>query len=260
MIRSVVRKAFWNVYDHLGACVALNLVWLVVRLPWLGIAYLVGLPLVRWLGAPGVVTTVAGALAMLWLSPPTLALLAVAWEWAEYRAVGAPAVARIFRRCLLRGLALGSAAMAAIVVLGANSAFYVRLPGSLRWVGYCLAGVMLWGQVLLLMVAFHLGIAAARGQPSRTAEQLRWALLLAMRFPVQTCGLCASTLLAAAAVALTTVGIPFLAASVSATLAATGERELIKRLRPRDSAEREADRLEERRTLRDLFRPWDVGR
>lgn len=259
MTRSVLKKFFWNTYDHLGACVLLNVVWFILSIPWILAAYFLLFLLVPWLGALGAVTSIVAGAATLWLNPASLALLAAAWEWADYRRPDRRELWTMLRHHLITGLWLSGIALGVAVVLGVNGAFYLQLPGAMRWVGYLLAGVMLWAQVAFLMIVFHLGLLVARGDLAGP-KAIRQATILALRLPVQTLLIGGATLFLGAAFAVTQIGIPLVTASIPAVFAATGERELLKRFRPREPGQDEADEQEEVRTLRDLLRPWDMGR
>jgi len=256
----VLRKFLWNTYDHLGTCVVLNILWLVVSTPWIATGYLLLVVFVRWLGVLGLVTSIVAGVAALWVNPASLALLAAASEWARYRTPDRAELWAAFRRRFVVGLWLSATAFGAAVVLGVNSAFYLQFPGVLRWVGFLLAGVMLWAQVAFLGVVFHLGLALARDRELSTGQGLRQALYLALKLPAHSLALGGGTLFLAAMLSLTQIGIPFVAMSVPTVFAATGERELLKRFRTPQPGQEEADRLEEVRSLRDLFRPWDMGR
>jgi len=259
MTRRVLRKFFWNTYDHLGTCVVLNVVWFVLAIPWILVTYFLFFVLVPWLGVVGLMTSIVAAVGALWLSPATLALLAAASEWANYHTPDRSELWAMLRSRLVTGLWLSGAALGVAVVLGVNGAFYLQLPGAMRWVGYLLAGVMLWAQVAFLMIVFHLGLLVARGDLAGP-KAIRQATILALRLPVQTLLIGGATLFLGAAFAVPQIGIPLVTASIPAVLAATGERELLKRFRPREPGQDEADEQEEVRTLRDLLRPWDMGR
>lgn len=260
MTRRVLRKFFWNTYDHLGTCVVLNVAWFVLAIPWILVTYFLFFVLVPWLGVVGLMTSIVAAVGALWLSPATLALLAAASEWANYHTPDRSELWAMLRSRLVTGLWLSGAALGVAVVLGVNTAFYLRLPGALRWAGYLLAGIMLWGQLIFLTIVFHLGLLLARDERLTPTHGLRQAVLLTLKFPLPSFLLGVTTLGMAAGLGITRVSIPFVAASIPAVFAATGERELLKRFRLPEPGQREADEREEVRTLRDLLRPWDMGR
>lgn len=260
MTRRILRKFLWNTYDHLGTCVVLNVVWLVLAAPWVLVGYLLLFLLVPWLGVLGVVTSIAAGVGALWLSPASIAFLTAASEWANYHTPGARELWAVMRRRFLAGLWLSGAVLGVAIVFGVNGAFYLHLSGALRWIGYLLAGVMLWGQIILLSIVFHLGLLLARRHDLAVREAVKQATFLAFKLPLQSLLLGATTLAMATLFAITQIGIPFIAASIPAVFAATGERELLKQLRPAVPGQEEADQLEEVRTLRDLLRPWDMGK
>lgn len=260
MIRPVLRKWFWNTYDHLGACVVLNMLWFILSIPWIIVGYFLAILLTRWLGPVGLITALAGAVASIWLSPASLEMLSAAAAWADYRNPAAGELWTHFKRRL--GLGLWTSALALVVssILGVNGAFYLRLPGGFRWVGIFLAGIMLWAQIGFLAFVFHTGLVLADGSATSLRDAMRRALVLLARFPVQTVVLASVAVIVATLFVVTQFAIPFAAMAIPATLAATGERELRKKLNPQTPAESEADRLEEVRTLRDLIKPWEMRR
>jgi len=255
-----LRKTFWNTFDHLGTCVLLNLAWFALTLPWFIGAFFAFRVLSVWLGAVGFVTALLASVVAVWLSPPSLAVLAISAKWAEYRSPDRTDMLRMLAARLWNGFWLSVAGFAVVVVLGVNSAFYLRLEHMPRWIGLILGGIMLWAQVALLMVAFHLALNQARHQTATARQSLRQAAFLVLQFPLQTVALGGACFVLAGAFAITQVGLPLAAMTIPSVLAATGERELLKRLAEPGSGDTEHSHLEEVRTLRDLIRPWDMGR
>ena len=260
MTGHMIRKFFWNTFDHLGGSVVLNLLWLLLSAPWLLGAYVLVRLLTRWIGSVGLVTGLITLLIGLWLGSPGLGLLAAASKWADYQNPDRAEIWAAFRNRLWTGLWLSSAAIALTLVLGVNSAFYLQLTGTWKWLGLALAGIMLWAQIALLSIVFHLALQLARDQDTGVREAIRQATFLALMLPVQSIVLGGATLALAIGLCLTSVGLPLAAMAFPSILAATGQRELLKRFRPDESGQEETDRLEEVRTFRDLLKPWDMDR
>jgi len=256
----MLKKFFWNLYDHLGTCVVLNLLWFLASLPWFLAIWSAGRLLVSSFGAVGFVTALAAGFAAIWLNPATLTAMFCATRWVRYQRVERADVWRFFRSQLVPGIALPIAAALVFVILGANAAFYLRASWMPRFVGLLLAGVMLWAQIAFLLVAFWFGLNRAAGDDgARFREVVRDSIVLTFRYPARSAGLFVSTFVMGAAMALTQVGLVLIAMSLAAVFAATGRRELLRAMR-RGEGEGNPDTPEEPRTFRDLFTPWEANR
>ena len=139
MFGTILKKTFWNTFDHLGGLVLLNLAWLLLAVPWLLGGVLLARALATALGPAGVITGLAAGLASVWLSPGSLWVLSVAAAWANYESPDRSAVWTMLRDRLLTGMWLSVASGALSLILGVNGAFYLRLESSLRWAGLLLA-------------------------------------------------------------------------------------------------------------------------
>ncbi len=255
----MLKKFFWNLYDHLGTCIVLNLLWFLVSLPWFLATWGVGRLLISRLGAVGLVTALAAGFGAIWLNPATLTTMFCATRWVRYQRVERGDVWRFFRSQFAAGIALPIAAALVLVVLGVNAAFYLRASWIPRFAGLLLAGAMLWAQIASLLVLFWFGLNRASGDGARLREVVRDSIVLAFRYPARSAGLFISTVTLGAAMALTQVGLLLIAMSLAAIFAATGRRELL-RGEKLERTEENPDAPEEPRTFRDLFVPWETNR
>lgn len=260
MFGTILKKTFWNTFDHLGGLVLLNLAWMLLATPWLIGGFLAARALAAAYGPAGVITGFAATLASVWLSPGCLWVLSVCAAWARYEPPDRSAVWSMLRERLLPGLWLSLAVGAVALILGVNGAFYLRLGAPFRWLGLLLAGVMIWGLVALLAIAFHTGLQLARDRNRSVWHEVRRASLYALALPLPTIATSLCALLYASALAFTQIGVPLIAMSFPAMFAATAEREILRRLQPPSKRDDEASRREEVRTFRDLIRPWDMDR
>jgi len=255
----MLKKFFWNLYDHLGTCVVLNLLWFLASLPWFLAIWSAGRVLVSSFGAVGFVTALAAGFAAIWLNPATLTAMFCATRWVRYQRVERADAWRFFAAQLVPGIALSAAAALPLVILGANAAFYLRASWVPRFVGLLLAGVMLWAQIAFLLMVFWFGLNRAAGDGARLREVVRDSIVLTFRYPARSAGLFVSTFVMGAAMALTQVGLVLIAMSLAAVFAATGRRELLRAGKP-ERSEENPDAPEEPRTFRDLFAPWEANR
>jgi hypothetical protein len=260
MFGTILKKTFWNTFDHLGSLVLINLVWVLLSIPWLVGGYAVLRALADPFGVIGVMSGFAAWLVAVWLSPGSLWAFGVAAKWADYQSTDRTELMRLLRGRFLLGVWLSIVAFIVSLALGMNAAFYLRLTGMFYWVGLVLAGVMMWALVALLSICYHLGLLLAREHTVTLREALRRATVIALSapFPSVFYGMC--VLVYAALISMTQIGFPLIALTFPAMFAATAERELLKRFHPPEEHDRHTDGMEEVRTLRDLLKPWDMDR
>ncbi len=260
MFGTILKKTFWNTFDHLGTLILLNLAWFFVSVPWLLGGFFAVRVLTGMLGVTGLVAGAAAWILSVWLNPASLWVLSIASDWADYQSLSRGEMWGLLRARLLTGLWLSIAAFAIALILGVNGAFYLSLSGGFHWIGLLLAGVTIWALVALMSLGYHLGLILARDRSAGVRSALRHALYVALAMPATSFFLGIGTLIGAGLLVLTQVGIPLAAMTFPSMFAATGERELFKRLLPPEERDPVADRTEEARTFRDLIKPWDMER
>ena len=222
IVEGTLKKSFWNVYDHIGLLILLNILFL------LGSILIVTIPFA------------------------TFFLLDVAMMLSDYRE---PSISVSLRTALGRYFpALLLILFYAFVVLffSFNVYFYLSLSGNLALPGVLLAGIMLWAMLLCLATAiFAFPLLIRGGIGWRVLLKRSFLLLFDNMVPV---GLVAFLIVVVEAVLLISgVGFLLLGVSIPAVMEATLFREVLKKYEERD----EDDSWEERRGFRDLFRPWD---
>ena len=86
MVSEVVKQFAWAAYDNLGGLIAVNLIWALICLPWLGVSGLV----VAWGTGPGggwapaaAVASVLAAAELVIFSPPSVLLFLAANRWSR---------------------------------------------------------------------------------------------------------------------------------------------------------------------------------
>jgi uncharacterized membrane protein YesL len=275
----MIRKSFWNAYDHLGGCFLLNLLWSLFSLPWLILALL--LVALGWNqmrlghGLFGLMLVGVG-LQQLLLSPISAALWRVTADWAHYRMVPVKLFFPALRHHFIRALVLWLCLSLVVLLLSINVHFYGARLEALPFLRALVTGFMLWAYLaVVLMEVYVLSLLAQKDLTVRNvlrnsfllvADNLGYSLVLAfLAALVMLLGL------------ISGVGFFLLAVSLVAILTNTGLRELLRRYRPPEdpgeqkkpstwaevlaAQERDQEREEEPRGWRDLWKPWeDRGR
>ncbi len=170
------RLAAWVTYDHVGGLVVANLLWALASLPWLAVAAV--LMAAGW-AVGGVWVAVGCLLAAQWvlLSPPTLALCLAASAWLRGRPVQVRLVAASAWSLALPAQGAGLLGCLATLVLAVNVSFYTAMGG---WLGVVLAGLAIWGALLVGVVSVSvLPFLALHGGGLAAAlrRSLRWLVL-----------------------------------------------------------------------------------
>ncbi|MFH1569012.1 MAG: hypothetical protein ABIL09_13535 [Gemmatimonadota bacterium] len=242
----VLRRCGWTAYDRLGGVVALNLLWDLAILPWVLAGLAVVMAAVAVDGSPALrLASWLVAADLVLLSAPSALLCAAAGEWLEGRSLEMGQLLRSRARALLRAQAAGLLAAAATAVLSANAAFYTGLG---TWLGAVLGGAMLWFLLGLHLVALYLLPAAVGTAPG--APLWRQIALLAagnLRF---TAGLMAAVGLGLAVGVASGLGLLVGVVPALAVLLTAGYRHVLARAGAAPLPP------PERRSLRDLARPW----
>ncbi|NOZ55223.1 MAG: hypothetical protein GXO73_00335 [Calditrichaeota bacterium] len=216
----VLKKTFWNVYDHLGKLLILNFLSFLLALT------VVGLPF-----------AVAG-------------LYSLANRIADYRAVGLRDYFRLGAQGYFLAFKLTAIFVFGALVLGSNVVFHLEDRLGLPAVSMGMLLLTVWFSLLFLVWNFYLFPLAFRfGELSKQVSKS--ALGLALDNKSFTTWVLLADLVNWLAGAATFVLLVFFAPAVSAVLQAVATRELLSKYHP--GLVREG---EEQRTLRDLFRPW----
>jgi uncharacterized membrane protein YesL len=261
----MAKASFWNIYDHLGGCILLNLLWTVCSIPWLALGAL--LITVGWgqfllgRGLLGIMVTAAGIQQLL-LSPVSAALWAVTAHWAHGRAAPVSAFFPALRRFFGRALVLWLGFTLVALLLGLNAYFYKNVLPDIPLLGAFVSGIMVWIYLFASLVQIYVlsFLVQEDGSLKRT---VRRSLLVMFDNFLYTfvLGFLMSVVLAAGLVSL--AGLLFLAVSLTGVIANTGLREVMKRYQPRAAqtaaGDAGGDRRagEETRGWRDLWKPWE---
>jgi uncharacterized membrane protein YesL len=276
----MAKKSFWNAYDHLGGCVLLNLLWALLSLPWLALTLL--LIALGWgqmaagYGLFAIMLAGTGLLQVL-LSPISAALWTVAARWSDYR----PAPLKMFfpalRRYFGRALAVWLVFSLAAFLLSLNAYFYGAWLGTVPFLGAMVRGLMVWAYLAVaLMAMYALPLLVQRDLSVRRVVRDSFLLVLDNLFYSIVLAFALGLVVALGLVS--GAGFFFLAISLTAVIANTGLRELLRtyraageqpeeKRRPRTWKEVAAEREriqegteEETRGWRDLWKPWEDHR
>lgn len=263
------KKSFWNVYDHLGGCILLNLFWSLLSLPWLGVTALfltVGwTQIVAGRALLGLMIAVVGV-QQLMISPVSAALWAVTSRWAHYQGAAAKEIFPALKKFFARSLGLWLIFTPGALLLALNASFYNRLPGKFAFLGTFAAGLMGWAYLFLcLMQVYALSFLVQKDLSVKKTIR-RSALVVLDNVWYSLClSLLASIVLLAGVVSV--AGLLFLCVGLAGVIANTGLREILKKYEPEKKEERsktwaeirqiQSKVAEEPRGWRDLLRPWE---
>lgn len=234
-LRITYKKWFWNTYDHVGTLIVANVLWVLCASP------------------------------LFTLPASTAGLFRVTSRIAAYQEVSVREFFIGFRTHFWPSARLCGLYFVCLMVLLANSFFYIRLMEDRPWIGAILSGGMLWAIVfvgLTGIVTFPLLV--------QTHDPVRVIIKKGVALVLDNIVFTGVVFVSGAVVlilgALTGAGLVIGAVSAVGVLFSTGFRELEKKYtlysseqEIRDaSASADADQdFEEARGWRDLFRPWD---
>lgn len=265
----MAKKSFWNVYDHLGGCILLNLLWSLFSLPWLGLT--VFFVTIGWTqivaGRPllGLWVAVVG-IQQLMLSPISAALWAVTARWAHYQRAAVREFFPALKKFFARSIGLWLLFTLGALLLALNASFYHRLPGKLAIPGAFAAGFMGWAYLFLALLQIY-ALSVLVQEDLSIRRSLRRSAMVTLDNMWYSLGLlllaCAILLIGVVSVA----GLAFISVALVGVISNTGLRQILKKYEPRKEGEkprtwaeiREAqDKVEEEtRGWRDLFKPWE---
>ena len=245
-MKVLLKKVFWNHYDHLGSLVLLNLLWIGVGLPWLvlgGSMLLTGGRLWSRGEVAGLPMVLVG-LDILWVSPPTVALFSVVKGYVSYRPEGVRGWFGALRRNFWRAQALGLTVASGTAVACLGFGVYVR------WglVGMLLAGVMLWTLWLWKTAALFMPAVLAFRNPSFSGV-VKGSVSLAGGAPKFSLPFSTLVVLWSVLTGITGVGLVVFGPASASVWVATAFREL---------TDPDASDDEEPRGWRDIIRPWEA--
>jgi uncharacterized membrane protein YesL len=221
ILERVFKKSFWNIYDHIGLLVGIN------------------------------VLSIASSCLILPIPFCLFFLLEIVITFSNYQEVNlASSLKKAWKnytRCLLLILFyifLG-------IFFSFNSYFYISLKGKLSFVGILLSGFMLWILLACFMSVLFSFPLLVRGERKYRVILKKSFLLLLDNFI--SSGLISFFILVLTAVLIISgIGFLLLGLSIPSMIAATYYREVMKKYRE----DQEDDTWEEKRGFQDLFRPW----
>ena len=249
---SFLRKCFWNIYDHLGRLIMLNVLWFLLNLPWWiggSVFFFWGQRLVgggQWLS--GILLMEGGLLGML-LSPPTMGLFSACRPYVEYRPREAGKLLRGTKHSFWRSQTVGLLWIMGTVLLSGNLGFYLSHGGK---VGLFLAALMGWALLFWLLTALFL-FPLLTFQNTPIGTTFKRSALLVLGDPWFALFLLAAAGGLLILSVITGVGLLIFGPSWIAILLNTAFRELLKGY---ERAEGKPLEEEEERGWRDLIRPW----
>lgn len=254
LIGRCLKKFFWNVYDHLGSLVLLNLLWLLLSLPWIivtGFLFFVSSNLAQQKQFLLSFTAILMAVQLLFVSPPTVALFAVTRKYVEYKPASLLEIFGALKHFFLPSQGLGILYLLFTVIVTVSISFYKHLGGLF---GLSLFGLMSWIEMLVFgTMIFALPLLVAREAGIWTT--FKQSLLLILDNLLFSLVLFLIVLLLVAFGIFTGAGIIFLITSLISILLNTALRELLRKYSTNEVSVGEDE--EEKRGFRDLLKPWE---
>lgn len=262
LLSRIYKKTFWNTYDHIGQLIILNLLWfLIFPLPtFLVFRYI---PLTGY--AQISFTFLVGLLTHSFATSGVFALTA---RLADYRDVGVGDFFRAARSFYLRTLLLSLLFGGIFFLLTYSIRFYTSVKLGFGIIGFFLAGIQIWiGAFALLMQTYLLPLLFTKNWALKPV--LKWSAMLVVLRPGFTILLFLQALAIFILISVTGVGVVLLLMGITSIFLNTALRETLRDMdrttEPKKKptswkeifAERERDEEEEKRTLKDIFRPWE---
>jgi len=263
LLTRIYKKTFWNTYDHIGQLILLNLLWfLIFPLP----TFLI----FRYLPFTGYTqltfTFLAGLLTHSYATPGVFALTA---RLADYQQTHLRSFFSEAKTYYLRTLMLSLLFGGIFFLLTYSIGFYISVKIGFGLLGFFLAGIQIWiGAFALIMQVYLLPLLVGKNWDLKPV--LKWSTLLIILKPGFTILLFLQALAIFILITITGVGAVLLLMSIISIFLNTALRETLREMdttmKPKKKptswkeifAEREKEEEEEKRTLKDLFRPWDT--
>ena len=177
-------RASRDLFDELFTAIAVNLLWVVINLPLLGVAFSLGLTaMIEWDVQPLFLAALVLMLAVIPLGPSSTGLTLVAQRIFEGRSVSWRLFADGFRAPRNRSWQVYAGWMAVFIILLVNIAFYTQIPPPYNafLTMFFLYVVILWVAVLI-----HLGPLVVLQEDRSVVKLFRNALILMLGRPVAT--------------------------------------------------------------------------
>ena len=240
-------KFLWSAYDHLGSLIAVNLLWSVLSLPWMAMAYLL-FAAGRAAGERGAFIAAFLGVEVVLFAPPTALLFSAARTWAEQREIGWRALFAESRRFAGRSQAIGLLLVSTTLILWVNIYFYQQLGG---WAGLLLGAIMIWFLVALMLIAVYV-FPVLISQDGPVWHTLRQSFLLAIDNIKLSFGLLLTVFATLGVGAISGIGLFCGAGAALALFLSIYFRELL----PKYTGE--ALPAEPHRRWREVLRPWEA--
>jgi uncharacterized membrane protein YesL len=261
LLATIYKKTFWNTYDHIGQLVLINLLWfLVFPFPtFLAFRYLPfdGYTQLSFVFLIGLLTH----------SYATAGVFALTARLADYQDLSLkdffPAARVFYFRTLMLDLIFGGI----FFLLTYSVGFYISVKIGFGLLGFFLAGIQVWiGAFCILMQVYAKPLLYSRDWGLWAV--LKWSATLILIRPGYTILLFLQATAIYVLLGVTGVGVVLLLMSLVTMFLNTALRETLrdmdKTMKPKRKptswkeifAEQDKEE-EERRTIKDLFRPWD---
>ena len=177
----MLSRFFWICYDNLGGLFLINLIWSLLNVPYLILAY------GSWqLGLNfGGVFLWAGLLLgidLLFLSPTTLIIYSSGSNWVRGHENTLSSSLAVLKKYFLRAQLLQFVSLVVKFILVMNVAFYSQMSD---WIGLLLTGLMMWALFIFLIFSFQIYPLLVT-QDTTVITTIKFALMLSISHPIQT--------------------------------------------------------------------------
>jgi len=261
LLATIYKKTFWNTYDHIGQLILINLLWfLIFPLP----TFLC----FRYLPFEGYTQlTFVFLIGLLTHSYATAGVFALTARLADYQDVSLrdffPAARAFYFRTLMLDLLFGGI----FLLLTYSVGFYISVKIGFGLLGFFLAGIQVWIAAFCLMMQVYVR-PLLYSRNWGLGAVLKWSATLILLKPSFTILLFLQALALFVIIGVTGVGTVLLLVSVVSMFLNTALRETLrdmdKTMKPKrkptswkEIFEEQDKEEEEKRTVKDLFRPWE---
>ena len=241
------RKFLWTAYDHLGGLIVVNLLWGILSIPWMVLAYIL-VAVAQGVGERSGLIALILAVEGVLFSPPTILLFCAGRIWAQKREVDWRDLLAEGRHFAARAQAIGAALVLATFIVLVNIHFYQGIGG---WAGLLLGGTMIWFAFGLALVGVYV-FPVLVSQDGSVWHTLRQSFLLAIDNIKLSFGLLLAALFMLGVGALSGIGLFCGAGATLALLLSVYFWELLPKYTGAEHSQ------EPHRSLREVLRPWEA--
>ena len=177
----MLSRFFWICYDNLGGLFLINLIWSLLNIPYLILAY--GLWQIGFnFGGVYLWAGVLLAVDLVFHSPITLIIYSSAANWVRGHENKLSTSFAVLKKYFLRAQLLQFISLLGKLILVMNVSFYSQMSD---WIGLLLTGLMMWALFIFLIFSFQIYPLLVT-QETTVINTIKFALMLSISHPIQT--------------------------------------------------------------------------